>query len=235
LRETRTNQVADAILAEIESGKLTRGDRVYSERAIIKRFGVSLGTAQRALAHLEQRGVLSRRHGQGSFVTGVVTAATDANYLRFCDEDGAVLALQMEILSIRSLTVPRDFREFFGVDVPSCMRICRLVDVGQRFKLISDFFIGDDLFHRLVANADFQREGNLRKVLANALLLPTISVDQRIRFEPLASRVTRQLRLDPGAPGLVMSLRAFTSGAKPLYAQSVAGDIAPGVSLVVER
>jgi GntR family transcriptional regulator len=235
LRESKTNQVADAILADIESGKLTHGDRVYSERAIIKRFGVSLGTAQRALAHLELRGVVSRRQGRGSFVTGVVTAATDANYLRFRDEDGAALALEMEILSMRSLAVPRELREFFGIDVPSCMRICRLVDVGHRFKLMSDFFIGADVFERLVANADFQREGNLRKLLANALLLPTISVEQGIRFEPLAGRVTRQLRLDQGAPGLVMSLRAFTRGARPLYAQTVAGSLAPGVSLMVER
>lgn len=62
-------QVVHEILAGIESGKLARdAGMLPSETELSQRFDVSRATIRDALAQLEQRGAVMRRHGVGTFV-----------------------------------------------------------------------------------------------------------------------------------------------------------------------
>lgn len=63
-------QVAQEILKGIESGKLVRANGALpSEAELSQKFTVSRATIRDALAQLEQRGIITRRHGAGTFVT----------------------------------------------------------------------------------------------------------------------------------------------------------------------
>lgn len=53
---------------EIESGRLLPGARLGAQRALSRRFGVTLMTLRQGLARLEQDGLIRRRHGLGTFV-----------------------------------------------------------------------------------------------------------------------------------------------------------------------
>jgi GntR family histidine utilization transcriptional repressor len=61
-------QVKRHILENIDSGKWSASTRVPSENDIVKSFGVSRMTANRALRELQDEGVLVRIAGVGSFV-----------------------------------------------------------------------------------------------------------------------------------------------------------------------
>ncbi|MDP9066232.1 MAG: GntR family transcriptional regulator, partial [Pseudomonadota bacterium] len=61
-------QVKRHILENIESGRWATAARVPSENDIVKSFGVSRMTANRALRELRDAGVLVRIAGVGSFV-----------------------------------------------------------------------------------------------------------------------------------------------------------------------
>jgi GntR family transcriptional regulator len=62
-------QVVNEILAGIEAGNLARDDGLLpSEVELSKRFEVSRATVREALSRLEQRGLVLRRHGVGTFV-----------------------------------------------------------------------------------------------------------------------------------------------------------------------
>jgi len=61
-------QLKRHILENIDSGKWTAADRVPSENEIVRAFGVSRMTANRALRELRDEGVLVRIAGVGSFV-----------------------------------------------------------------------------------------------------------------------------------------------------------------------
>lgn len=63
-------QVVNEILAGIEAGSLP-GDAglLPSEADLGQRYHVSRATVREALSRLEQRGVITRRHGVGTFVT----------------------------------------------------------------------------------------------------------------------------------------------------------------------
>ena len=63
-------QVVNEILAGIEAGSLPgKGGMLPSEAELGQRFRVSRATVREALSRLEQRGVITRRHGVGTFVT----------------------------------------------------------------------------------------------------------------------------------------------------------------------
>lgn len=64
-----SRQVVQEILAGIETGKLARDNGMLpSEADLSQRFEVSRATIREALSQLEQRGVVVRRHGVGTFV-----------------------------------------------------------------------------------------------------------------------------------------------------------------------
>src|SRR5512135_2066118 len=64
------HQVVNEILAGIEAGNLAREDgSLPSEADLSQRFNVSRATIREALSRLDQRGVVTRRHGVGTFVT----------------------------------------------------------------------------------------------------------------------------------------------------------------------
>ena len=61
-------RIQATILKQIESGRLSPGDAVSSERELAKIHDVSLMTARHALAALEREGIVERKRGSGTFV-----------------------------------------------------------------------------------------------------------------------------------------------------------------------
>src|SRR5579863_1363186 len=61
-------QVKNHILTNIDSGRWATSARVPSENELVREFGVSRMTANRALRELSAEGVLVRIAGVGSFV-----------------------------------------------------------------------------------------------------------------------------------------------------------------------
>lgn len=68
--EAKHHRISRELLAEIASGKYAPSGRLPSEAQLVERFGVSRPTVARALRDLQDRGLVERRVGSGSFVRG---------------------------------------------------------------------------------------------------------------------------------------------------------------------
>jgi DNA-binding GntR family transcriptional regulator len=64
-------------------------------------------------------------------------------------------------------------------------------------------------------------EKNLRELVGQRLSLPTLRVDQWVRFGKLPSAAAQELKIESGQPGFIMELRGYTLRNRPLYYQSV--------------
>lgn len=64
----RWQQLAETLTRDIAAGRLEDGARLPPERALAERHGVAVGTLRKALAALEERGLLSRVQGSGNYV-----------------------------------------------------------------------------------------------------------------------------------------------------------------------
>ncbi len=62
-------QISESLLEQIESGILSPGDRLPSERDLSQMFGVNRMTLRKALSRLELQGLLNRRQGAGTYVS----------------------------------------------------------------------------------------------------------------------------------------------------------------------
>jgi GntR family transcriptional regulator len=63
-------QLAAKIASLIRSGDLTAGELLPSEPELCDALGISRSTVRLALAHLEEEGLLVRRRGKGTYVSG---------------------------------------------------------------------------------------------------------------------------------------------------------------------
>lgn len=61
-------RIKDYLVAEIAAGRWKEGDVVPSEQALVRQFGVSRMTVNRAVRELTAEQVLTRRQGSGTFV-----------------------------------------------------------------------------------------------------------------------------------------------------------------------
>jgi GntR family transcriptional regulator len=61
-------QIAESLMARIESGELSTGDRLPPERTLSEMLGVNRLTLRRALRVLASQGLLVRRQGKGTYI-----------------------------------------------------------------------------------------------------------------------------------------------------------------------
>lgn len=216
---TKLSRVSDAIMRAIESGMWREGDRLPSEEELAAQHEVSVGTIQKALGRLSNAGLIRREHGRGTFVSGHQVAPADVRYLRFMDEQGRELTSYVHVHGARRLKRKGPWSEFLGGD--GFVRVDRTIDVGGKVDLYSEFWMREDDFQHLGGVDKEALERNLRELLTQRLALPTVRVDQWIRFAPLPDAAARALKRDPKEPGFVMELRGYTLRDRPLYYQSV--------------
>ncbi len=63
------DRTIEALIEYIEEGELQPGEKLPSEEEMAKLFGISRPTLREAIGNLESRGIISRRHGVGTFVS----------------------------------------------------------------------------------------------------------------------------------------------------------------------
>ncbi|SIO70991.1 transcriptional regulator, GntR family [Burkholderia sp. GAS332] len=211
--------VSEAIIRHIESGSLREGDRLPSEGDLAASHGVSVGTVQKALVQLVHSGLITREQGRGTFVSGSRVAPADVRYLRFRDADGNDLPSYVHARSVKRLKRKGPWSEFLGGD--GFVRIERVISVGGRFDLYSEFWLREEDFAELGGVDRAALEKNLRELVAQRLSLPTLRVDQWIQFGKLPAAVANELSIDPNEPGFIMELRGYTLRNRPLYYQSI--------------
>jgi len=216
---TKLSMVSEAIIRHIETGALREGDRLPSEGELAASHGVSVGTVQKALMQLVHSGLITREQGRGTFVSGTRVAPADVRYLRFRDADGNELPSYVHARSVKRLKRKGPWSEF--LDGEGYVRIDRVISVGGRFDLYSEFWLREEDFAELGGVDRAALEKNLRELVAQRLSLPTLRVDQWIRFGELPAAAARELGLEPERPGFMMELRGYTLRNRPLYYQSI--------------
>lgn len=220
---TKLERVYDSIIDRIESGILRAGDQLPSEERLAASYRVSVGTVQKALSHLAHSGLVSREHGRGTFVAGSRVGPADINYLRFRDAEGRDLPHYVTVRSVRRSKGKGPWADFLGAGAH--VRIDRLMNVGGRISLHSEFWLREAEFRRLESGLDGRDrkflEKNLRVTIARQLSLPTQRIDQLIRFEKAPAAIARHIGLKEAEPAFVMEMRGYTLRDQPLFYQRV--------------
>jgi len=141
---------ADAIAAElrrrIQDGNHALGDRLPPERALAESFSASRGTIREALRSLEERGMVVRRVGSGTFVTYDPDAA---------EEDVAEITSPLELVEVRAAVEQQMAR--LAVRNATARDITSLREALEHMEALSidagRFSVWDEQFHLRLAEA----------------------------------------------------------------------------------
>jgi len=82
-------RVYETVLSRIIDGEWGPGAMLPSESDLGKQLGVSQGTARKALMELENRGIVQRKQGRGTFVATTTPESALFHFFRLRREDGS--------------------------------------------------------------------------------------------------------------------------------------------------
>jgi GntR family histidine utilization transcriptional repressor len=203
-------QVKRHILDNIGSGKWGTSTRVPSENDIVKSFGVSRMTANRALRELRDEGILVRIAGVGSFVADRHARAHPLEIRGIADEirdRGNVH--RAEIVSLERIRAVAELAEDFGL-APRSELYCSLIvhfendrpiQLEERYvlpKLAPDYL-----------NMDFSRTTPHDYLIKVA---PLQEAEHLLRAEMPDDRTRKLMAMKRDEPCLVVIRRTWTAG-----------------------
>jgi GntR family transcriptional regulator len=207
----RYREIANQLFAEIRSGTFGIGERIPTEHAISRDFGVSRNTARHAVQELERLGLISRRRGAGSVVVKTDPKPT------FISSVASISDLLQYVANTRiSLTRVRKAIALPAVDgVPAQKRPQDWTHVeGIRFVLGSETPIcATDIFlHPDVADIalDIGREATpVYRLIEERHHIVVHSIVQTIEAVVITGDEAQDLGAQEGSAGLKV-IRAYT-------------------------
>lgn len=214
-------QLFDSLLAAIESGYWKSGDRMPSELWIARTTGLSPGTVQRALSLLVEQGLVTRHHGQGSFVAHKPVNTQRIRNFVFVDADSECpLPVYARVLSIERTASEGPWSRFLAPKSDFVL-VRRLINVNLEFQTYSEVYLPAVRFAELLGTPVAALEGSLTTMLAERFNLPTLKVSHSVGLETLREGVADLIHCKAGAPALKWEIFSFTYRDQPSFYQRV--------------
>ena len=229
-------RIEDAIRGAIIEGRHPPGSQLPPDRQIAAEHGASRVTARRALAALEQDGLLRIEHGNGTFVSedALVRYRLDGSRVRFdgsLEALGDVGQLHRRLLDVWETPANRDMAARLGLKPGApvlAMQLAAYADErpisvgvrhcdGERFRSLAEAFDHEGSLTRALRGygvADYRRAST--EVTAR---MPTAS-EARLLSQPRVSPVLAYTALDVDCvSGLVISFQVgcFAAGRVAIF------------------
>lgn len=215
-------RIADRLLARIEAGDWRAGDRLPAETELASTMEASLGTIQRALQTLAEKGVLVRQHGRGTFVGGNFAhdsraPSDDLRHFRFLSESGdAILPVYARMQAVERTEEAGPWAGFLG-EQPFFVRLRRVLSVDREFDIASEIYLPGPRFSGLLELEPKRLDGVLiRDFLSARFNAPTLAVEQRLTMGVLPPRACNLIAVQRGSLGLVWLILGRSYRGQPI-------------------
>ncbi len=192
--------VIDTIVERIASGELPPGAMLPSESQLGAELGVSQGTARKALIELEQRGLVQRAQGRGTFVTVQTPESALFNFFRLRGEDGSQQAPVLESQEIRRRKSTGEERKLLFGAPAEVFEITRLRSLSGNDKVFEVSVVPTGLFPGLADRAPLPN--TLYVFYQQAYSCIIVRAEEKLRAGPADATVARQLDVAEGTPVL---------------------------------
>lgn len=208
--QPRYLQVKEHILKNIDSGRWGASTRIPSENELVKTFGVSRMTANRALRELKDEGVLVRIAGLGSFVAD---RHAHAHPLKILGIDAEIRERghvhRAELVSLERVRATVDLAEEFAVAARTELYRSNVVhfENGRPIQL-EDRFVLPELVPDYLG-LDFEKHTPHEYLCQVA---PLQEAEHRLRAAMPDERIRTLLDMQHQEPCLVVIRRTWTAG-----------------------
>jgi GntR family transcriptional regulator len=211
LRESSTalyEQIAANLTNEIAAARYRPFDRLPSESALMKAYGVSRVTVRQALRRLANEGLVFSRRGKGVFVAGSLVEQELSALRGFYDgliEQGHSPRTELIEFSRERSAMGSQELQAFAVDL---YRLKRLYTMGELPFALA--VVSLPSLSRSVSRNDAERYP-VYSLLKNILGCEVSRATVQIRAGGAEAHEASHMQLDPGAPVLYMERTSFDS------------------------
>ncbi len=199
-------RLCNAILEAIRRGLWRPGDRLPAEEELTALTPFSLGTVQRALRQLAEQGLVVRQHGLGSFVAERQRELHDPWHCRFVADDGKTL-LPIYSKATQRVVVEETgpWTRYLGNESREVMRLDRVINVNNEFKIFSRFYADRSLLKRLWDMPMKQLHGaNFKQVIASQCQLPITEITHLVSIATFDDEACDHIEVPHGTSGIFM-------------------------------
>ncbi|GAA4322065.1 GntR family transcriptional regulator [Pigmentiphaga soli] len=195
--------LANALQSRLVQGEWPAGCALPSEQTLASEHQVALGTMRRALQLLEERGLVDRIHGKGTFVRHGLAGATMLRFFRFGQNHGEVPA--STILSRKTTTANAEVAAALQIPVKSdVLAIQRLRAYDGEPCLLEEIWLPLDRFEALRDLDPSQWAVLLYPFYYETAGIQVMRAVDQISFAALTAQQARRLNLPAGHPCAVV-------------------------------
>ncbi len=212
------DQVAALLYGRIAEGRYLPGDRLPSEAELAEELDVSRGTVRSALAALATAGLIVRRQGDGTYVTGVKSAENSLIHVMW--EFTRAIELSGRVPSIRVVSLerrPATEREATALDLgpnEEVLSVVRVIHADGRPIILSNNTHPASLFAQDPGELDATIE--LRRFLQRYCGREIVCGDMDISATMPDARVQSALSLRADQPILLVEAMFYDADGQPL-------------------
>lgn len=140
-------QVHDLLVSRIVAGEWKPGDALPPEPSLARSFKVSQGTVRKALAALEQRNLVVRRQGKGTYVATHTPQRALFHFFHLVGDDGARALPSHRLLGVATGPAAAGERRALGLRAGAAVtRLKRLRLLGARVAIVERIAVPRALF-----------------------------------------------------------------------------------------
>ena len=203
-------QIKDYLVGEIASGRWKEGELVPSEQALVRQFGVSRMTVNRAVRELTAEQVLVRRQGSGTYVAPQKYQGTLVEIRNIADEIRARGKLHAShVLALQARAADAALAAEFELEPGAPLFHSLIVHFENEVPVqLEDRWVNP-------ACAPAYLEQDFARITPNEHLMaaaPLQGATYTIEAQPAPREEARLLAIDAGAPCLVLHRRTTSAG-----------------------
>lgn len=209
-------QLEDALLDEIVSGRLKPGDKVFSENSIAKEYGMSRTTVRSVYDRLVTRGIFSRSAGKGTYVA-IPAMSANLNLLVGFSEKMNAKGVKPTTRVLGRQVIEADAEAAAALQIQEHDQVVQI----RRIRLLDSrpFVIHTAVlpFPRFVSVLDYDlEEGSLTSYLQTATKFSLARAQEAITAVPAADEASELLDIRKGSPVLVVRGITFDTDDLPV-------------------
>ena len=203
--------VKHAILAALAEGEWKPGEAIPSERKLIERFGVSIGTLRKAIDELVAENIMIRHQGRGTFVATHRQEDHFFRFFRIVRQDGYREYPTVRLARFRRAKADKDEAAALGLPVGEAVfRFTNVLSLEGRAVMIDAITVPAERFKTLTEKLLRERPNTLYNFYQDVFGINIIRTEERLRAA-LADEEDHELLGVPVGTAMLKILRVASS------------------------
>ena len=210
-------QIRALILRSLKEGEWRPGDMIPSETELATRFGVSQGTARRAIDELAAENVLVRRQGRGTFVASHLQRVNQFRFLKLRPDSGDLESFSGKVIECRRTRPPVQLaRQLRLRPGEAAILTRRVLQFGPEDTVLDEIWLPAERFKGFSAEGFESYQGLLYGYLEAEFGVQMLRAEERLKAVLAQPEQAEPLGISVGDPLLQVERVSFTYDEQPV-------------------